>query len=34
MDDPLTVALVAAQPGISSPAWDRLDQLCRERTSR
>jgi hypothetical protein len=34
MDDPLTVALVAAQPGISSPAWDRLDQLCRERTPR
>jgi DNA-binding transcriptional MerR regulator len=33
MDDPLTVALVSAQPGISSPAWDRLDQLCRDRMS-
>ncbi|GAB2814558.1 MerR family transcriptional regulator [Actinoallomurus bryophytorum] len=33
IDEPLTVALVAAQPGISSPAWDRLDQLCRDRMS-
>jgi DNA-binding transcriptional MerR regulator len=33
IDEPLTVALVAAQPGIVSPAWDRLDQLCRDRMS-
>jgi hypothetical protein len=32
--DPLTATLVASQPGSSTPAWDRLNRLCEERTSR
>lgn len=34
VDDPITAALVGSQPGASSPAWDRLDALCRARMSR
>ena len=32
--EPLTATLVASQPEISTPAWDRLNQLCEERMSR
>jgi DNA-binding transcriptional MerR regulator len=34
MDDPITAALVGSQPGASSPAWDRLNALCRARMSQ
>lgn len=30
-DDPTMTALVESQPGASSPAWDRLNVLCRAR---
>lgn len=33
LDDPITVALMGSQPGNSSPAWDRLDILYRDRMS-
>jgi DNA-binding transcriptional MerR regulator len=33
LDDPITTALMGSQPGNSSPAWDRLDILCRDRMS-
>lgn len=32
VDDPITVALVGSQQEASSPAWERLNALCRART--
>jgi DNA-binding transcriptional MerR regulator len=29
--DPVTLSLMTTQPGSMPPAWERLDELCRER---